>query len=144
VLRLAEKLRTRLVRLPRRHKRLIQVATDVVLVWAALWLSFLVRLGNPGFVEPIGGHAWLFGLAPLISIPLFVRLGMYRAVMRYFGNDALMAIGKAVTLSALLLALAVYWRSDAPKLIPRSALGDASVLYGRLVFSRFTNKVQGA
>ncbi|GAB6389779.1 nucleoside-diphosphate sugar epimerase/dehydratase [Stutzerimonas marianensis] len=40
--------------------------------------------------------------------------------MRYFGNDALMAIAKAVTLSALLLSLAVYWRTDAPKLIPRS------------------------
>jgi FlaA1/EpsC-like NDP-sugar epimerase len=45
---------------------------------------------------------------------------MYRAVMRYFGNDALMAIAKAVTLSALLLSLVVYWRTDAPKLIPRS------------------------
>src|SRR5690606_34455335 len=84
------------------------------------WLAFFVRLGESDFVEPLGGHAWLFGVAPLISIPLFVRFGMYRAVMRYFGNDALMAIGKAVTLSALLLALAVYWRSDAPKLIPRS------------------------
>src|SRR3990167_3421034 len=48
------------------------------------------------------------------------RFGMYRAVMRYFGNDALLAIGKAVTLSALLLALAVYWHQGAPKLIPRS------------------------
>src|SRR5690606_35560139 len=45
---------------------------------------------------------------------------MYRTVMRYFGNDALVAIAKAVTLSALLLALAIYWRTDAPKLIPRS------------------------
>jgi FlaA1/EpsC-like NDP-sugar epimerase len=120
VLRLAEKLRARLVRLPRRYKRLIQVSTDVVLVWAALWLAFLVRLGNFTFVDPLGGHAWLFGIAPLIAIPFFIRFGMYRAVMRYFGNDALMAIVKAVTLSALLLALAVYWRTDAPKVIPRS------------------------
>jgi len=45
---------------------------------------------------------------------------MYRAVMRYFGNDALMTIAKAVTLSALLLSLAIYWRTDVPKLIPRS------------------------
>lgn len=120
VLRLAEKLRARLVRLPRRQKRLIQVAADVVLVWVALWLSFFVRLGNPDFVEPLGGHAWLFGIAPLIAIPFFIRFGMYRAVMRYFGNDALMAIVKAVTLSALLLALAVYWRTDVPKVIPRS------------------------
>jgi UDP-N-acetylglucosamine 4,6-dehydratase len=120
VLRLAEKLRSRLVLLPRRHKRLIQLAMDVVLVWAALWLAFFVRLGDAHFVEPFAGHAWLFGVAPLLAIPLFVRFGMYRAVMRYLGNDALLAIGKAVTFSALLLALAVYWHQDAPKLIPRS------------------------
>jgi UDP-N-acetylglucosamine 4,6-dehydratase len=120
VLRLAEKLRTRLVCLPRRHKRLIQVAVDVLLVWAALWLAFVVRLGDVRFVEPFAGHIWLFAVAPLIAIPLFVRFGMYRAVMRYFGNDALLAIAKAVTLSALFLALAVYWHQDAPKLIPRS------------------------
>nr|WP_313026048.1 nucleoside-diphosphate sugar epimerase/dehydratase [Pseudomonas lopnurensis] len=120
MLRLAEKLRSRLVSLPRRYKRLIQVVTDVVLIWAALWLAFVVRLGDTHNIEPLGGHAWLFGIAPLIAIPFFIRFGMYRAVMRYFGNDALMAIAKAVTLSALLLSLAVYWRTDAPKLIPRS------------------------
>ncbi|MDD2162447.1 nucleoside-diphosphate sugar epimerase/dehydratase [Pseudomonas sp. MIL19] len=120
MLRLAEKLRSRLVSLPRRQKRLIQVAMDVVLVWSALWLAFVVRLGDSKSIEPLGGHAWLFALAPVITIPLFVRFGMYRAVMRYFGNDALLAIGKAVTLSALLLALAVYWHQEAPKLIPRS------------------------
>lgn len=120
MLRLAEKLRSRLVVMPRRHKRLIQLTMDVVLVWAALWLAFFVRLGDAHFVEPFAGHAWLFGVAPLIGIPLFIRFGMYRAVMRYLGNDALLAIGKAVTFSALLLALAVYWYQEAPKLIPRS------------------------
>jgi FlaA1/EpsC-like NDP-sugar epimerase len=120
VLRLAEKLRSRLVSLPRRYKRLVQVSTDVVLVWAALWLAFVVRLGDAKNIEPFGGHAWLFGIAPLIAVPFFIRFGMYRAVMRYFGNDALMAIVKAVTLSALLLSLAVYWRTDVPKVIPRS------------------------
>ncbi|WP_423835117.1 polysaccharide biosynthesis protein [Stutzerimonas stutzeri] len=113
-------MRSHLVGLPRRHKRLIQVSTDVVLIWAALWLAFVVRLGDVRSIEPLGGHAWLFGVAPLIAIPFFIRFGMYRAVMRYFGNDALMAIAKAVTISALLLSLAVYWRTDAPKFIPRS------------------------
>ncbi|PNG00546.1 polysaccharide biosynthesis protein [Stutzerimonas kunmingensis] len=117
---MAEKLRCLLVKLPRRQKRVIQVATDVLLVWVALWLAFFVRVGDADFVQPLGGHAWLFGIAPLIAIPFFIRFGMYRAVMRYFGNDALMAIAKAVTLSALLLSLAVYWRTDAPKVIPRS------------------------
>ena len=86
----------------------------------ALWLAFVVRLGDSKSIEPFDGHAWLFALAPIIAIPLFIRFGMYRAVMRYFGNDALLAIGKAVTLSALLLALAVYWHQGAPMLIPRS------------------------
>ena len=120
VLRIAEKVRTRLVALPRRYKRFMQVFVDILLVWAALWLAFVVRLGDSKSIDPFGGHAWLFALAPLISIPLFVRFGMYRAVMRYFGNDALMAIVKAISLSALILALAVYWYQDAPKLIPRS------------------------
>ncbi len=113
-------LRDRLLGLPRRYKRLLQVITDVALVWLSLWLAFVVRLGSFDEVEPLGGHAWLFALAPVLAIPLFVRIGMYRAVMRYLGNDALITIAKAVSFSSLLLALAIYWYRDAPALVPRS------------------------
>ncbi|MDZ4305231.1 MAG: nucleoside-diphosphate sugar epimerase/dehydratase [Pseudomonas sp.] len=99
---------------------MLQVGTDVILVWAALWLAFVIRLGIDDLVMPWDGYTWLFITAPLISIPLFMRMGMYREVMRYFGNDALVAIAKAVTLSALLLALVVYWYQDAPTTVPRS------------------------
>ena len=120
MLRLAEKLRSRLVSLPRRHKRLIQVATDVSLVWIALWLSFAVRLGDFSAAKPFGGHGWLFMAAPVIALPIFIRMGMYRAVMRYVGSDALITIAKAVTLSALLLALVAYWYRGPSALVPRS------------------------
>lgn len=120
MLRTADRLRERLIGLSRRSKRLLQVMTDVVLVWCALWLAFVVRLGELDAVNPLGHHAWIFALAPLISVPIFIRMGMYRAVMRYFGNDALKSIFKAVSLSALLLALAVYWYRNAPAVIPRS------------------------
>lgn len=113
-------LRQWLLGLNRRHKRLLQVAVDVGLVWLALWLAFFVRLGRSDLIDPFDGHLWLFVLAPSLSIPLFVRFGLYRAVMRYFGNDALWAIVKAVSLSALLLALLLYWHRDAPALVPRS------------------------
>ncbi|WP_177431775.1 polysaccharide biosynthesis protein [Stutzerimonas urumqiensis] len=113
-------LRDRLLGLPRRYKRLLQVAADIVLVWMALWLAFVVRLGELEGIEPLSGHAWLFGLAPVLAIPLFIRIGMYRAVMRYLGNDALITIVKAVTLSSLLLALAMYWYRDPPAIVPRS------------------------
>jgi len=117
-----DKIRVFLLELPRRKKRLIQVATDVVLVWVALWLAFIVRLGIDDMYNPLRVHLWLFACAPVIAIPLFIRFGMYRAVMRYFGNDALIAIIKAVSLSSLILALVVYWYSNHEAVVPRSII----------------------
>ncbi|EJL05641.1 MULTISPECIES: nucleoside-diphosphate sugar epimerase/dehydratase [Pseudomonas] len=117
-----DKLRVALLGLPRRHKRALQLATDIILVWIALWLAFVVRLGVEALASPIATHLWLFGSAPLVAIPIFIRFGMYRAVMRYFGNDALITICKAVSLSALLLALVVYWYSNHKTVVPRSII----------------------
>lgn len=122
MLGVADRLREQMIAMPRRAKRLLQVVVDILLVWLALWLAFVVRLGGVEDIYPFSGHAWLFLLAPVIAIPLFVRIGMYRAVMRYLGNDALIAIFKAVTLSTLLLALAVYWRREVAAFIPRSMI----------------------
>ena len=115
-------IRSYLLNLSRRQKRFIQVITDVILVWFALWLAFVVRLGLDDMINPVKAHVWLFVVAPLIAIPLFVRFGMYRAVMRYFGNDALIAIIKAVSLSALILAVVVYWYSNHDNVVPRSII----------------------
>ncbi|MDM3888168.1 nucleoside-diphosphate sugar epimerase/dehydratase [Pseudomonas sp. BCRC 81390] len=112
--------RTKLLALPRRHKRLLQVMTDIVLIWVALWLAFVVRLGIEELANPILDHSWLFLCAPVVSIPLFIRFGLYRAVMRYFGNDALIAIIKAVTLSALILGFIIYWAGNHQNIVPRS------------------------
>ena len=117
-----DKLRMFLLGLPRRQKRLMQVMADLVLVWGALWLAFVVRLGIDDMTNPIRDHLWLFLTAPVVSIPLFVRFGMYRAVMRYFGNDALIAIIKAVSLSALILGVVVYWYSNHQNVVPRSII----------------------
>ncbi|WP_161865627.1 polysaccharide biosynthesis protein [Pseudomonas yangonensis] len=111
-----------LVSLPRRRKRLLQVVADVFLVWMALWLSFAVRMGDFFAAKPFGGHGWLFLAAPLIALPIFIRMGMYRAVMRYVGSDALIAIAKAVSLAALVLALVLYWYRGSPELVPRSMI----------------------
>ncbi|MBH2076036.1 MAG: polysaccharide biosynthesis protein [Pseudomonadales bacterium] len=117
-----EKARAFLLGLSRRKKRLIQVACDVLLVWLALWMAFVVRLGIDDLINPFEVHGWMFISAPVVAIPLFVRFGMYRAVMRYFGNDALIAIIKAVSLSSLLLAVVVYWYSNHEPLVPRSII----------------------
>ena len=105
---------------PRRYKRLIQVAADTCLIWLALWLAFFIRLGFTDLINPFTERSWLFVAAPLIAIPIFVRSGMYRAVLRYAGIEALVTIAKAVTLSTLILALLIYWYDDGSELIPRS------------------------
>ncbi|WP_243055515.1 nucleoside-diphosphate sugar epimerase/dehydratase [Pseudomonas sp. BP01] len=115
-----EKVRAKLLALPRRHKRLLQVLTDIVLIWAALWMAFLVRLGIDDLVNPFIDHGWLFLTAPVVGIPLFIRFGLYRAVMRYFGTDALIAIAKAITLSSLILGFIIYWAGDHQHVVPRS------------------------
>ena len=115
-------LRERLLRLSPHSKRLLQIAVDVLLVWFALWLAFVIRLGETHAVEPFGAHAWLFAAAPLIAIPLFVRCGLYRTVMRYLGPQALAALGRVVTIAAALLAAAVYLYGDSPAIVPRSTI----------------------
>lgn len=115
-----EGFRKLLVGLPRHQKRLLQLCADTFLIWLALWLSFAVRLGDWLAAKPFDGHGWLFFIAPAIALPIFIRLGMYRAVMRYVGNDALLIIAKAVTLSALVLALAIYWYRGPTAIVPRS------------------------
>jgi FlaA1/EpsC-like NDP-sugar epimerase len=117
-----DKVRQSLLSLPRLQKRVLQVLVDVVLVWVALWCAFVVRLGLDELINPFTQHFWLFLCAPIVAIPLFVRFGMYRAVMRYFGNDALIAIVKAVSLSSLVLALIVYWYSNHQNVVPRSII----------------------
>lgn len=116
------RLRTALLALPRRQKRILQVGADVVLVWIALWLAFIVRLGIEDMINPVEAHTWLFICAPIAAIPLFIRFGMYRAVMRYFGNDALIAIIKAVTISSLILGCMVYAYSNHQQVVPRSVM----------------------
>lgn len=117
-----DSLRSALLGLPRHRKRLLQVVTDVMLIWLALWGAFVLRQGFDSRIDPFGDHFWLFAIAPLVSIPIFIRLGMYRAVMRYFGNDALLAIFKAVTLSVLVLTLLLYLYGHTPVIVPRSLI----------------------
>ena len=105
-------LKERLVSLSYSKKRAIQVVTDIILLWAAMWLAYYIRLGTGGWLWPVDGQGWLFIISPLVAIPIYIKMGMYRAVMRYFGNDALMGILKAVTLGYLGFALVVLIARD--------------------------------
>ena len=110
-----------LLNLPRRYKRILQIVVDVLLIWLCLWLAFVMRVGFDKAWVAVNEHEWLFVVAPLVTIPVSIRFGMYRAVMRYLGREALQEIAKAVTLSALIITMVVYWVQFSGKpQIPRS------------------------
>ena len=114
-------LRLRLLRMGRREKRLLQVLADVLLIWLSLLMAFMLRLGWDDLPPWDDGFIWLFVFAPLTALPFLIRMGLYRAVLRYIGNEALLTIFKAISLGVLLFAAVLFaFRNEF--LIPRSVI----------------------
>lgn len=86
------------------QKRLLMVATDIVLLPLAVWVAFALRLGT--WTPDLKDGWWFLLLAPLLSIPVFARLGLYRAVIRYIGGQAIQITFLGAVLSSLLLLAA--------------------------------------
>ena len=96
----------KILSLPRNVKRMIVLAMDLLIVPFALWASFSLRLGE--LFVPQGRREdviYLFAIAPALAVPIFVRLGLYRAIIRYIGFVAMWTIVKAVTLYTLVFGL---------------------------------------
>ena len=109
-----------IIALPRYIKQSILLFVDSVLLLFALWFSFSLRLGELFVVGSEGGVIWLFVIAPFIAIPVFIRFGLYRAIIRYLGMRAAWAMVQAVALYAVLWGL-VAMLSGVPG-IPRSVV----------------------
>lgn len=111
--------KAKLLVLPTAVKRLLQVGTDIFLLWFALWLAFIIRLGVDEAINPLGEYWPLFLAVPCFSLPFLFYFKLNTVVSRYFDNEAIIAIFKAMSLSSLLLALAIYWYQP-DFLVPRS------------------------
>ncbi|WP_028484084.1 nucleoside-diphosphate sugar epimerase/dehydratase [Thioalkalivibrio sp. ALE17] len=92
----------RLLNLPRSQKRWLMVLADVVMLPLALWSGFAIRLAEP-FPPIMLDTWWLFPLVVLLGIPLFVKLGLYRAVVRFMGSRTIWSVGSGVVILALVL-----------------------------------------
>jgi FlaA1/EpsC-like NDP-sugar epimerase len=98
----------RMMAWPRLRKQLAVILMDVVLALLATWCAFSLRLDTLHW--PMDAQWWVYGLAPLLAVPIFIRLGLYRAIFRYTGLAALVAIAKAVSAYALLLFAILVWQ----------------------------------
>jgi len=89
-----------IVKIPRIAKQLIMLFIDSILLVLVLLASFSIRLGYWHFPE--NDLLWVIFGAPIIAIPIFIRFGLYRAIIRYIGFKALWAVVQSVSLYALI------------------------------------------
>jgi FlaA1/EpsC-like NDP-sugar epimerase len=94
-----------LLALPRFIKRFVVVVVDVLLSLIAVWAAFHLRLDQEGM--PQFQQKYVYLLAPLIAVPIFIRFGLYRAIFRYTGMAAMATLVKAVGIYAVLFFAAL-------------------------------------
>ncbi|MCA3158802.1 MAG: polysaccharide biosynthesis protein [Burkholderiales bacterium] len=88
--------------LPRPAKRLVALSLDMSLCVLSVWLAFYLRLGE--WVALSGNALWAVAASIAIALPIFVVSGLYRAIFRYSGWPALLAVARAIGIYALLYA----------------------------------------
>ncbi|HBC57637.1 MAG TPA: polysaccharide biosynthesis protein, partial [Gammaproteobacteria bacterium] len=93
-----------LANLPRSGRQLLMLMLDIVALASLSWLALYLALNEPSPVK-MGDGIWLCLLAPALSIPIFVRVGLYRAVVRYIGTRIIQTAVNAVTLATIAITL---------------------------------------
>jgi len=94
-----------LLNAPRATKRGIMVAADAVMLPLAFFTACILRLDEALWTTV--GQAWFFfPLTVVFSLPVFLRLGLYHAVIRYLSEQAVYAIVAGVGTSVALLIVA--------------------------------------
>jgi FlaA1/EpsC-like NDP-sugar epimerase len=88
--------------LPRLAKRLIAILLDISLCVLTVWLAFYLRLGE--FVVLSGNALLAIAISVILALPIFIISGLYRAIFRYSGWPALLAVARATAVYGLLYA----------------------------------------
>ena len=94
--------------LSRPAKRSIVLAVDAGLCIFSVWLAFYLRVGT--FVPLSGPRMWPVLASVLLALPLFISSGLYRAIFRYSGLPAMLAVVRAMLLYGLAFAgIFTFW-----------------------------------
>lgn len=105
--------------LPRSTKKAIFIFHDMVMICLAFWFAYLVRFtfSNTALYQH---DTWVvLGLTIFFTLTTFVKLGLYRAVIRYVGTKMMLTCLLGSIISVLVLVLVAFFtRFDLPRSIP--------------------------
>ena len=100
-------------------KRAIVIAVDLGILAFGLWCAVFLRIET---IWPVmwSSYSWLFAALPFFSFPVFVFLGLYRAIIRFTNLDSLWLVCKAALSSTLVLIALVLicGRDGFPRSVP--------------------------
>lgn len=107
-----------LFKLPRTYKRVIQFAADSVLIITSFFLAMLLRLDTWSFIA-MPRVWWVLPILLPVSLIIFIRLGFYRAVIRYMGMHAFKTVAMGIGASTVSLIAANYMMQlPVPRSVP--------------------------
>ena len=108
----------RFIQVPRNIKQGLVLLGDMVFVAASLWLAVAYPFGDASF--DFGAVELFCALVTLTaSAVIFLRMGLYRAVVRFMGQQAIWSIITSVSYSTLVLGAVIFFtRADVPRSTP--------------------------
>lgn len=113
-------LRERIIQTPRTWKRVWMISCDIIFLALAIWSSYAIRLGiwNP---EVTRERLLISIFAIIVAIPIFIRLGLYRSVIRYLPEAAIWTIVKAMIYASIGWVIVIFFVEMAGQgIVPRS------------------------
>lgn len=112
--------------LPRVYKRVLSVFSDVFALTFSIWAAYALRLDQQYWV-PDQKQSLVAAVTVLFTISVFIKLGLYRAVIRYLSDKAFLTIVYGVFASCIIFIVFGYLLHA---FVPRSV----PVIYGALAF----------
>ena len=111
-------MKEQLTNLSRRQKQALMIMSDVIILLLAIWLSFALRLGVL-WPDKILSNLWIFLIIPLVSIPLFIRFGLYKSVLKFMGTKVIVTAFQSITITSLFVgfAMMIFREADMPRTV---------------------------
>ena len=111
-------LKEKFTHLSRKQKQIIMILSDVFILLFSIWLSFALRLGE-FWSDRLYTNQWIFILIPTVSIPLFIRLGLYKSVLKFMGTKVIVTAFQSITITSLFVgfAMMIFREADMPRTV---------------------------